>query len=149
MRSSNLERRVSTLQGRLSCFKVEHSARCKPQTQPQPECKLVLQNELQKDHHTKNQTSVCGLAHPSPTCARESEQQDLLGQLAYHLMQWTTKTLVEETSFDALCVATFSLLAVLLPTIPVQYHYTCLQFICRVVLHTSSKTVSFFCNDYD
>ena len=77
-----------------------------------------------------------------------NDEHDLLGQLVYHLTQWVTERLVaasgsgETGSSDCLCTATFSLLAVLLPTFPVQYHHTFLQFICTALLTSTSKTVS-------
>lgn len=137
-----MEQRVSSLQGRLSCLKLDMNARCKQQAQvqPQEECKIPPQKEC-------NQTNVsCQIffVWSNAIYVQESDQQDLLGQLAYHLIQWVTKRLAEERSPDTLCVATFSLLAVLLPTFPVQYHHTYLQFICRALLHSSSKTVSGF-----
>lgn len=66
-------------------------------------------------------------------------------------MQWVTQAQPivvgagsEKTpiSADVLCTTTFSLLAVLLPNIPLQYHHTTLQFICQTILYIRSKTVS-------
>lgn len=77
-------------------------------------------------------------------CVRENDEHDL-GQLVYHLTQWVTGKLVAASgsgSSDSLCTATFSLLAVLLPNFPVQYHHVYLQFICTALLKSSSNIVS-------
>lgn len=132
LRANDLERKVSTLHGRLSCLKVDHAARFKQQApeKPDQESKLPIDGILQKDHHTKD--------HPY-----RIEQQELLGKLVYHLMQWVTHGSTETlVSPDVLATTTFPPLAVLMPNLSSQYHHTCLQFICEVVLNASTKTKS-------
>lgn len=73
-------------------------------------------------------------------------------QLVHELLWWVSKALPaiprdikdKELSPDILCTSTFSLMSVLLPCLPIQYHATCLQFLCEMLLSVSSKTVSLF-----
>ncbi len=66
----------------------------------------------------------------------------------YNLVQWISTALVavneNETCAlcDMLCTSTFSVLGLLLPSVPPCHHLICLQFICRVLFHASSKAVS-------